>query len=241
MNTYPLPNLFIPGMQKAGTTALASFLSQHPDICLVEGKEAHIFDNPEFYKTKDKLTFAKENYQEKLRHYNGERYILDATPITILHPLFISSCAAICPNSKYIVMLRDPIERALSHYAMTRERGFEPFSPTKAFLLERSRMKGFYEQLPFSPFESKYRDQSYVIRGRYKKQLNYLQKQVSKSCIYIEQQKRLSTFHEDCMRDIFRFLELPYISIEKKEIFKSSETHRLPVFMRLFLRVLFKL
>lgn len=241
MNTYPLPNLFIPGMQKAGTTALASFLSQHPDICLVEGKEAHIFDNPGFYKAKDKLDYAKENYRNKLKHYNGERYILDATPITILHPLFISSCAEICPNSKYIVMLRDPIERALSHYSMTKARGLEPFGPVRAFLLEHSRMKGFYEKLPSSPFESKYRDQSYLIRGRYKTQLKYLQKQVSKSCIYIEQQKRLSTSHEDCLGDIFRFLELPNISIEKKEVFKSSDAYSLSVFMRLFLRVLFKL
>ena len=50
VSSYPFPNLIIPGVQKAGTTALASFLSQHPDICIVEGKEAHVFDDPDLLK-----------------------------------------------------------------------------------------------------------------------------------------------------------------------------------------------
>ena len=52
-------NLHIVGVQKAGTTALAHFLSQHPDICLVDGKEAHVFDQPDFYETEDKKAFAE--------------------------------------------------------------------------------------------------------------------------------------------------------------------------------------
>ncbi|BFT31566.1 hypothetical protein D210916BOD24_27420 [Alteromonas sp. D210916BOD_24] len=219
---------------------MASFLSQHPDIYLVDGKEAHVFDDPAYHNALDKQRFAEQKYESKLKHYKGERYILDATPITMLHPAFITAASSSCPDAKYIVMLRNPIERALSHYAMTKSRGLEPCSPAKAFLLEHHRMKGFYPELPFAPFESKYRDQSYLIRGRYNKQLSYLYNVVPRQNVYIEQQKRLSENHDTCLLRIFNFLGLPNISVEKKEVFKSSNQYHLPMLMRLYLRLLFK-
>ena len=60
MNT-PLVNLHIVGVQKAGTSALAHFLSQHSDVCVVEGKEAHVFDQPDFA-SKDKHEYANKRY-----------------------------------------------------------------------------------------------------------------------------------------------------------------------------------
>ena len=240
MNNFPLPNLFIPGVQKAGTTALASFLAQHPDICLVEGKEAHVFDDPEFHAASDKLAFAQQKYASKLKHYKGERYILDATPITMLHPEFIKAATEFCPNSKYIVMVRDPIERALSHYAMTKQRGLEPYSPTLAFMLEPWRMRGFYRNLPSSPFQSRYRDQSYLIRGLYQKQLRLLQSCVGTSSINIVQQERLLNEHNSCLSEIFIFLDIEKCDIERQRVFSSQVEYTLPNWIRLLLRAYFR-
>ncbi len=122
----------------------------------MEGKEAHVFDDPEYHQAHDKLQFARQKYTSKLTHYNGEKYILDATPVTMVHPEFIQAASRTCQQAKYIVMLRDPVERALSHYAMTKSRGLESRSPAMAFLLEPWRMRGFYKRLPTSPFESRY-------------------------------------------------------------------------------------
>ena len=240
MNSVLLPNLFIPGVQKAGTTALASFLAQHPDICLVEGKEAHVFDDPNFHAASNKLAFAQQKYASKLKHYKGERYILDATPITMLHPEFIKAAAEFCPNSKYIVMLRDPIERALSHYAMTKQRGIEPYSPTIAFLLEPWRMRGVYRKLPSSPFQSRYRDQSYLIRGLYQKQLEIMYSYVNKSSCKLIQQHTLLKQHRECLLEIFTFLDLNPIDIEKESVFSNQVNYDVPSVVRSLLRYYFR-
>lgn len=236
---FPLPNLFIPGVQKAGTTALSSFLAQHPDICLVKGKEAHVFDDPNYHKAADKLAYAKAKYASKLEHYNGERYILDATPITMLHPAFIKAAATTCPEAKYVVMLRDPVERALSHYAMTKSRGLESYSPTRAFLAEPWRMRGFYKELPRAPFESKYRDQSYLIRGQYKRQLKTLRYYVEDKNLFLAKQKELNCNHQETLKGIFHFLGLSTIHIQKQNVFKASKEYALPKFTEIYLRAFF--
>ena len=238
---FPLPNLFIPGVQKAGTTALASFLAQHPDVCLVEGKEAHVFDDPDFHRAVDKLKFAKKKYESKLKHYNGERYILDATPITLLHPQFISAAVNMCSNAKYIVMTRDPIERAMSHYAMSKKRGLESHSPLAAFWHERKRMKGFYEALPLSPFESPYRDQSYLIRSRYRQQLNSLYRLVDKGNVTVLRQQDLLSEHQQALAKIFSFLDVSTIPITQEHVFNTENSYTLPLTHRWLMKLYFML
>lgn len=235
-----LPNLFISGVQKAGTTAIASFLEQHPDVCLVKNKEAHVFDNPQLFQTNDKAGFIYEKYAEKLTHYNGEKYILDATPITILHPQFIAQCAEFCSEAKHIVMLRDPVERALSHYSMSRSKGREELSPINAFLNESKRLADFYEMLPLSDFKSKYRDNSYLIRGLYKRQLRSLRKYFEEDAVKVLNQNDLLEKHHETLMDIFAFLELPEILVPEKRVFKTEEDVTLPIFTRLALRLYFK-
>ena len=234
-NTFPLPNLFIPGVQKAGTTALASFLSQHEDICLVDNKEAHVFDAPELLRTKDKKAFIEQAYMRKLGHYKGERYILDATPITMLHPTFVKECAGACPNAMHVVMLRDPVERAISHYAMSKKKGREELEPLAAFWSERQRMIGFYENLPTSEFKSEYRDHSYLIRGRYKRQLRTLYRFFPKNNVKVITQECLLNKHTETLEDIFDFLSLPQQTIKDERVFASNQSVHVPRWARMLM------
>ena len=230
-----LPNLFISGVQKAGTTALASFLEQHPDICLVKNKEAHVFDDPALQKAQDKSQFVHEKYAEKLQHYSGEKYILDATPITILHPLFVEQCADFCPDALHIVMLRDPVERAISHYAMSKKKGREDLEPLAAFWSERQRMIGFYENLPTSEFKSEYRDHSYLIRGRYKRQLRTLYRFFPKNNVKVITQECLLNKHTETLEDIFDFLSLPQQTIKDERVFASNQSVHVPRWARMLM------
>lgn len=240
-NTFPLPNLFIPGVQKAGTTALASFLAQHKDICLVNNKEAHVFDHPELLKTKDKQKFIEESYASKLNHYNGEAYILDATPITMLHPTFVRECAASCPDAKHIVMLRDPVERAISHYAMSKMKGREDLSLFDALRNEGKRMEGFYDYLPSSDFKCVYRDQSYLIRGKYKQQLRSLYNCFPRNNIKIIYQEKLLKDHNATLNDIFNFLALEPQKIPRETVFDTKEETRVSRWLRLGMYAYFKM
>lgn len=217
-----LVNLHILGVQKAGTTALASFLNQHPAIHVVKGKEAHVFDDPNFFNTADKHVFAQKKYHQRLTQYQHQPIICDATPITLFKQPFLQDCYQYNPQAKFIVMLRDPVERAISHYQMTKGRNKEPLSMFLAFLLEPIRMLGIKKQSPW-PFDSSYRKHSYLIRGRYSQQLNNLFKTIPAAQVLVLNQQDLKHHHQKVMRQIFEFLDIPRHEIKPETVFSTPK------------------
>ena len=169
MMAKPRVTFLIGGVQKGGTTALASFLARHPMLELPAKKEAHVFDSPEFDDD-----WAPEQVDQR---YDGcfqrSEGVLhgDATPIYLFHPILVRRIAAYNPEMKWIVILRHPLERALSQYHMERCRGLETWPLLPALLLERWRLRGHEDD--FSP-DSPLRRHSYRARGDYARQLDVL-------------------------------------------------------------------
>lgn len=217
-----LVNLHIIGIQKAGTTALSSFLNQHPDIYLVDGKEAHVFDHLLYTQQTDKQAFATQLYQTKLSKYQNQSIICDATPITIFRPEFIKACYQFNPQAKFIVVLRDPVERAVSQYYMELARNYEHRSMLAAFLLEPFRLKGI-NRPPAWNIDSPYRTHSYLNRGRYHKQLKSLYAIVPKNQVLVLNQHALKNQHQQSMHKVFEFLGLPQQNIPSKQVFVSEK------------------
>ena len=111
VNEPLLPNAFILGAQKAGTTWLAKLLSAHPDVDLGLTKEAHCFNREER---------ASDFEQFYSRHFEGStaKVRLDATPNYLCDPDVPNKLAAACPDATLILSLRNPVDRvvsALSH------------------------------------------------------------------------------------------------------------------------------
>lgn len=106
-----LPNLFLIGAPKSGTTSLAWMLSQHPEILLTTPKEPNFFHKGKFH-------LGMEHYSEKyLRGFNGERYRLDASQgymIAKYVPERIISTGV--DNPHFIFILREPLQRAYSDW-----------------------------------------------------------------------------------------------------------------------------
>lgn len=124
--TKYMPNLFIVGQPKAGTTSFAEQLSQHPDIFLPVIKEPHYMcrnEGESWYYYKQPLIYDETNY---LRLYKGvtETYRIDAT----VHYLRFQSAAyeimKLSPSAKIIVIVREPVSRIVSHYLMDKRGGF---------------------------------------------------------------------------------------------------------------------
>lgn len=123
------PNLFILGVPRAGTTALHHRLSLHPSLCMSDPKETnyYLFDgNPlEFSGPKDAVLdrqaiLDRNSYLSLFRDCNGSLYRGESSPF-----YFYSSSARMAierdiQNPKLIVLFRDPIDRAYSHYLMLR-------------------------------------------------------------------------------------------------------------------------
>jgi len=186
----PRLGFLVGGVQKAGTSALALYLAAHPGLALPSNKEAHVFDDPDF---NDAWTAAEVDARSA-SHFDaggvesgdagsgavdaggpesGGRGRLhgDATPITLFHPTLVARVARYNPAMRWVILLRDPVERAISHHVMERARGHERRALLSAVLLERSRLRGRWND--WAP-ESPLRVCSYTARGRYAQQLDCL-------------------------------------------------------------------
>ncbi|WP_318496482.1 sulfotransferase family protein [Photobacterium leiognathi] len=210
-------NLFIIGGQKCGTTALASFLSKHHDVCLVSGKEAHIFDQPEIENCSS-IDIDKK-YEPLLSHYNGEKWCCDATPIYSYWRATHSKIAQYSPDAKIIFMLRDPVERAVSQYQMEHKRGNESVGILSAFLLEKWRL---YRANQSQSLTSSWRTHSYIDRGFFSQQYQQLLMHFRPEQILIIHNEQLKKKHHETLKRVFDFLAIENQDIQPKTVFSSK-------------------
>ncbi len=107
-----LPNFLIIGAQKGGTTSLYAYLAQHPNVAEALTKEVHYFD----YHYSQGLSWYKAHFP--LASRMKDKITGEATPYYLYHPHAASRVQQLLPNAKLIILLRDPVERAYSHYNM---------------------------------------------------------------------------------------------------------------------------
>lgn len=113
----PLPTFVIAGSQKCGTTSLAATLRQHRQVHVPRPKEVHFFDHH----------FARgaEWYAEQFSPREHHLQIGEATPSYLDHPLAAKRLARTLPEARIVVLLRNPVDRAYSHYWHKRRLGDE--------------------------------------------------------------------------------------------------------------------
>ncbi len=129
-----LPNLFVLGAAKAGTTSIYNLLRSHPDICMSDPKEPFFFEC-EFEKG---LKFYEDKY---FSNWNGEKIIGEARHRNLYLPYVPERIHSVNPNPKLIVMLRDPVDRAYSHWWHLFSRGLEDLDFEKAIQLDLERIQ----------------------------------------------------------------------------------------------------
>lgn len=158
------PDYLILGAQKSGTSTLFKLLSDHPEIHNPYTKELHYFDwhyNHSFF-------WYRSHFPINWGKITGE-----ATPIYLFHPEVPSRIKAVLPQCKFIVILRNPVDRAYSHYQMVVRKGFEKLSFEDAIKAEPERMHQALEDMRntdayYSPELQMF---SYLSRGKYHEQL----------------------------------------------------------------------
>jgi hypothetical protein len=195
----PLDFMII-GAQKAGTTALSHFLSQHPDVVMAKGKEVHLFDAQDYSAdwSQDKIN------QRYAAHFDGANPAAlwgEATPIYLYRSEIIPELKRYNPALKLIVILRDPAERAISHYEMEKARSNEDLPLWKALWCESARLKQEGEQLGHA-----HRCHSYVDRGKYATQINCVRQYFSDEQILILENDALKNQHDDTLKKVYEFL-----------------------------------
>jgi Sulfotransferase domain len=120
------PNFFLVGAAKAGTTSIYSYLSQHPCVFFPRVKEPHFFTQVRPAQELRFLIDAVGKRSAYLRLYAraaGHSVIGDASPSYLWHPEVPQRISAEAPKAKIAIILRDPVERAYSHYLMDYREG----------------------------------------------------------------------------------------------------------------------
>ena len=172
------PSFLIIGAQKAGTTSLYSYLVQHPRILSSTLKEVHYFDTADY----------EQGAGWYLSHFPGAKPLKrlmkpgpsecitgEASPYYLAHPATPERVKSFRPDTKLIVMLRDPISRAFSHYNHQVRHGRENLSFEDALKAESARLSGEREKMEADPtyYSYNYWLYSYVERGMYARQLKH--------------------------------------------------------------------
>lgn len=197
-----LPDFIIIGAQKSGTTALFDYLSQHPELKAATSKEVHYFDR---------------NYHKGRRWYLGhfplrsdKRLSGEASPYYLMHPLVPQRVKNLSPEIKLIVLLRNPITRAFSHYQMECRAKIETLCFKDALNAEEERIKGEEELLIDSREYRSFNHLhfSYKTRGLYARQLKRWFEHYPRENFFIESAERFFNETSDVYSEIIKFLGL---------------------------------
>jgi len=170
-----LPHFVIIGAMKAGTTSLYAYLYKHPLVHRARRKEVHYFDN----NTERGMGWYRAHFPTRWEMARADlaawrrgqpRTITgEASPYYLFHPHAASRCAAALPGARIIAMVRDPVERAYSHYQHNRRQGIEALSFEDALAAEPERTESDLARMRQDPeFNSvKVQHFTYAGRGRY--------------------------------------------------------------------------
>jgi hypothetical protein len=178
-----LPSFLIIGAQRAGTTTLYYSLRDHREIVGPRAstreaanwsKELHFFDKRfdrgvDWYRS-----FFPLEARRRLAHLRGRTMLAcEATPSYLFHPAVPERVAATLPDVRLIALLRDPVERAYSHYQLNRRRNREDLSFEDAVAAEERRLAGWDEPAIRNPGHrrARRRKHSYLGRGLYADQI----------------------------------------------------------------------
>lgn len=170
----PLPDFLIVGAQKAGTTALYSYLRRHPTIVGPWWKEVSFFDR-HFWRGE---SWYRGHFPSRLQTWLVRRRTRvdpvagEASPGYLFHPFAPERVRRLLPDARLIALLRDPVDRALSHYHHEVALGRESLTFEEAIEREPDRMSGELERMRDPAyFSHAWWNFTYLGRGRYAEQL----------------------------------------------------------------------
>ena len=159
-----LVSVFVGGAQKAGTRSVAQYLRQHPNVVVHQSKEGHFFDRDKHFNDSTPDAAALDTYHQGFHSISSDQIRCDITPDYLYRPSVIERIHAYNPKAQWIILLRNPIERAYSAWNMEVNRQTENLSFEEAL---RAELDGSIAGREHDRFH-------YISRGQYHHQLQRL-------------------------------------------------------------------
>ena len=206
-----LPDFFVIGVVRSGTTSLYHYLDEHPCITKSAYDELGFFDDNyhlglNWYRS----MFPTKSHKEKIIKKFGKFLTYDVTPFYIYNKISVERIFKAFPNSKIIAVLRNPIDRAYSHYHLSKRAGVVTKSFDDVVKEDMKKIKlyeGTNEKLTDYYFKDVGQN-SYLARGFYAEQLKSWFKIFNKNNILIISSENLATKTQNTLDIIFKFLNL---------------------------------
>ena len=221
-----LPNYYIIGFPKCGTTSLHFYLGEHSCIHLPIGKEIDYFDR--LYSRG--LNWYRVSFPFRFQFLSnkilGKQFITgEATPRYINHPHALQRIKKTTPNAKFIIILRNPIDRAYSHYTTNLEHDYEHLSFEDAIKHEKERTKGRWEKMERDEnYYSWDRDlYSYLEHGIYYPKIKKWFSEFPREQFLIIQTERFQKNPSETYHKALKFLNLPNFNLEKYVFYKKRD------------------
>src|SRR5437588_6703195 len=228
-----MPDFIIIGAMRGGTTSLYSYLTEHPNIGPAYMKEVHFFD---VYFSKG-LHWYRAQFPSSVQKYYAERvqkqcFITgEASPYYLFHPHAPKRIAKILPQVKLIVLLRNPVSRAYSHYYHEVAGGHEKLSFEEAIECEQERIGKEAEELARNEryVSYKHRHYSYLARGIYVDQLKVWMDLFPKEQFLILKSEDFFADPATGLQQVLEFVNVPGMGIQKhKQVYEQLNTTKPP-------------
>ena len=197
-----LPDFLGLGVQKGGTTTLHRLLERHPSVFLPPVKEVHYFS----------LHFGEGEawYRNQFASAASGQRCGEVTPYYLFHPEVPQRVHALLPKARLIVLLRDPVERALSQYFHSCRLGLERLPLEEALAVEPERLQSAPAALRAADGKHKsHQEHSYLSRSRYELQLPAWEELYSKSQLLVMRSEDFFTQPGKSWVRLLKFLDLP--------------------------------
>jgi hypothetical protein len=191
-----MPNFLIIGAMKSGTTALYYYLEQHPEVYMSPVKEPNFFSSQGPENAVDAVTHIG-TYRDLFGGVSSETAIGEASHSYLYEPRAAAEIRRHIPEAKLIAILRNPIDRAYSHFLHMVRKGTEPLDDF-AQALREDEVRAHRGQ----------NFQDYIGRGLYYNQLKRYFGTFPREQVRVYLYEDLSGAPINAVQDAFRFLEV---------------------------------
>ncbi len=224
--TFPLrqmPNFLIVGTKRGGTTSMLKYLQGHPAVLpmwpgVENAKKTHFFDQnwnrgTAWYRAH----FPTDLQRSRVQRRTGIRPITgEAAPYYMFHPLVLERISATIPGVKIIVLLRNPVDRVISHHNERVNAGTEELSFWDALQAEDERLRGERQRIIDEPgyYSVRHDFCSYLARGRYLEHLEPWLDAFHRGQLCVVRSEDMYADPGATLAEVHRFLGLPAVPPE---------------------------
>jgi hypothetical protein len=207
----PLPSFIIIGTQRGGTTYLHDLMLDHPQVSAPLVKEIQYFDGHYHRGTDWYRAHFSRRIDSRKQVRDATSITFEATPDYMYFPRVPGRIKETIPNVKLIAFLRNPVDRAYSHYRLSREIGVEPLDFEQAIAAEWHRLgdSSGKDADDLFDFDFNHLHYSYISKGCYAVQLERWFKVFNEDQLLIIRSEDLYADEAPTLEGVARFLNLP--------------------------------